>query len=58
VFLVGTPVFKTGVGRYPSQVGSIPIRLRYPFGLRKPAGRFLSDRRAVRLITRRALRAP
>jgi hypothetical protein len=29
VFLVGTPVFKTGEGRYPVLVGSIPIRLRY-----------------------------
>ena len=27
-FLVGAPVFKTGEGRYPVLVGSIPIRLR------------------------------
>ncbi len=28
-FLVGAPVFKTGEGRYPVLVGSIPIRLRH-----------------------------
>ena len=27
-FLVGAPVFKTGEGRHPVLVGSIPIRLR------------------------------
>lgn len=29
-FLVGAPVFKTGEGRHPVLVGSIPIRLRHP----------------------------
>lgn len=28
MFLVGAAVFKTDVARYPSQAGSIPVRLR------------------------------